>query len=143
MEQKKEKKEKKKEEYPLKGKKLLLVEDHPMNILVVRKQLEGQKLQVEVAANGQIAVDMFLESAVHYYDLIIMDIRMPVMDGIQAAKIIRSFGREDAKTIPIIAMTANAYEEDKEETHLAGMNEHLVKPVAEKELLRKIEQWIS
>ncbi|NCB93056.1 MAG: PAS domain-containing hybrid sensor histidine kinase/response regulator [Clostridia bacterium] len=119
----------KKEEINLEGYKVLLAEDHPMNITVATRLLEKKGVKVTVAENGQDAVNRFDESQEGYYDAILMDIRMPVMDGLDAAKKIRSLGRTDAGEIPIIAMTANALDEDRKQSCAAGMNEHLSKPI--------------
>ena len=91
--------------------------------------LEKRGAAVEVAENGQAAIERFAESVPGYYDIILMDIRMPVMDGITATKAIRAMDRRDASLIPIIAMTANAFDEDMRATKEAGMNDHLSKPI--------------
>ena len=111
------------------GLKVLLVEDIELNMEIVQCMLEDEGAEVTPAMNGQEAVDAFSMNPSGTFDIIIMDIMMPVMDGITAAKTIRAMEREDAKTIPIIAMTANAYEEDIQKTHDAGMNAHLSKPI--------------
>ncbi|MDD4075150.1 MAG: response regulator [Eubacteriales bacterium] len=116
------------------GRRILLAEDHPMNVLVARKILEKSGAQVETAENGKIALDMFTASAPDYYAAILMDIRMPVMNGLEAAAAIRALEREDAKRIPIIAMTANAFEEDIQRSREAGMNAHLSKPIEREKL---------
>lgn len=120
------------EETTLEGKHILLVEDHPLNAEIARKLLEKEGVQVTIAENGKIGLETFELSKPDSYDAILMDIRMPVMDGLAAARAIRALAREDAHRIPIIAMTANAYEEDKREAAAAGMNAHLAKPVAPK-----------
>jgi len=81
------------------------------------------------AENGQVAVEMFADRPAGYYDAILMDVRMPVMDGLSATETIRAMDREDARTIPIIAMTANVFDEDVERSRAAGMNAHLAKPI--------------
>lgn len=111
------------------GMKVLLVEDIELNMEIVQCMLEDEGAEVTPAMNGQEAVDAFSMNPSGTFDIIIMDIMMPVMDGITAAKTIRAMEREEAKTIPIIAMTANAYEEDIQKTHDAGMNAHLSKPI--------------
>lgn len=113
----------------LTGMRALLVEDIELNLEIAQCILEEEGAIVTPAMNGQEAVDIFCSHPAGTFDLIIMDIMMPVMDGITAAKKIRAFQRPDAKTIPIIAMTANAYEEDIQKTHEAGMNAHLSKPI--------------
>lgn len=105
-----------------------------MNVLVARKILEKSGAQVETAENGKIALDMFTASAPDYYAAILMDIRMPVMNGLEAAAAIRALEREDAKRIPIVAMTANAFEEDIQRSREAGMNAHLSKPIEREKL---------
>ena len=116
-------------EYLFEGKKVLLVEDHPLNTMVATRLLENQKMEVVHAEDGQIAVDLFRDSGENEFDVILMDVRMPVMDGLTATKEIRLLPREDAKRIPIIAMTANAFDEDKEQTKAVGMDAHLAKPI--------------
>ena len=91
------------------------------------------------AENGQIALELFEESEENAFDAILMDIRMPLMDGLQATKSIRNLKCTDAKEVPIVAMTANAYEEDRRASLEAGMNEHLAKPVNPQELFRILE----
>ena len=113
----------------LTGHRILMCEDHPINTEIAKKLLQKQNLIVDCAANGQIGVDLFLASPLNYYDIILMDIKMPVMDGLEATRQIRALDREDAKTIPIIALTANAYEQDRQNCFDAGMNEHIAKPI--------------
>lgn len=121
----------------LTGKSILMVEDNDLNAEITRFMLENQKAKVVAAKNGQEAVDKFIENTPHTFDLILMDVMMPVMDGITATKVIRDLDREDAKTIPIIAITANAFDEDAQECIKAGMNGHISKPI---ELDRLAEQ---
>ncbi len=113
----------------LKGMKTLLVEDIELNLEIAQSILEEEGAVVTPAMNGQEAVDAFANNPAGTFDIIIMDIMMPVMDGITATKTIRALDRPDAKTIPIVAMTANAYEEDIRNTQAAGMNAHLSKPI--------------
>lgn len=122
---------------------ILLVEDNDMNILVAQKLLESKGCRIFIAQNGQEAVDMFESSEENFYDAILMDIRMPVMDGLKAAKTIRSLERNDAKTIPIIAMTADAFTEEQKRTFDAGMNAHLSKPVNPLELYQTLMEQIK
>lgn len=123
--------QKKKQQLPhtLQGRKILLCEDHPLNAEITKRLLEKTGCNVSWAENGKIGVELFQESNVNEFDLILMDIRMPEMDGLTAARTIRSMGRKDAKTIPIIAMTANAYDSDIKNSFAAGMNAHLAKPI--------------
>ena len=113
----------------LSGKRILLVEDHPLNAEIAKRVLEAKGILVDHAENGQVGVDMFSKSLTGYYDAILMDIRMPVMDGIEATKMIRNLSRRDARMIPIIAMTANALSDDVNLTRDAGMDAHLSKPI--------------
>ena len=103
--------------------------------------LEDDGVQVTTADNGKLALELFEQSAPGTFDAILMDIMMPVMDGIEAAKAIRHFPREDAATIPIIAMTANAFAEDRKKVLAAGMNEHLTKPVNAAKLHRTLAKY--
>lgn len=127
----------------LAGKHILLVEDHPLNTIVARRILEKQKMDVVSAENGQVALKLFEESERGTFDAILMDVRMPVMDGITATQKIRELKRADAKTIPIIAMTANAYDEDKKQTYEAGMNAHLAKPIEPRMLYDTLAQMFT
>jgi CheY-like chemotaxis protein len=127
----------------LEGYQILMAEDHPLNTMVARKLLESRGAVVTVAENGQIAVDIFDESEPGFFDAILMDIRMPVMDGLDATRTIRSMKRLDARTIPIIAMTANALDEDRRKTKDAGMNAHLAKPFEPMQLFQTLVEHIS
>lgn len=126
----------------LEGINVLLVEDHPLNAEIAEKLLESMGCSVVWAENGQIGVDMFRQSGPREYDVILMDIRMPVMNGLDAAKEIRGLDKEDARSIPIIAMTANAYEEDIKASFEAGMNAHLAKPFDPQRLCEEIGKWV-
>lgn len=123
-------------EYDFSGKRVLLVEDHPVNAWVEQRILEKVGFAVEIAENGKKGVDKYLESGDEYYDAVLMDINMPVMDGLTAARLIRSMSVKGADSIPIIAMTTNGYEEDISRSLEAGMNEHLIKPVEPEVLLQ-------
>ncbi len=111
------------------GHRVLLVEDNDLNREIAREVLEMAGLTVEEAENGKIAVEMFSAANSGYYSLILMDIQMPVMNGYDAAMAIRALKRSDARRIPILAMTANAFVEDIQAAKAAGMNEHLAKPI--------------
>ena len=111
------------------GLNLLLVEDNELNAEIAKTLLSDEGANLTVAEDGLQAVRMFQEKTEGYFDAILMDIMMPVMDGLTATKTIRSLKHPDAETIPIIAMTANAFREDKEKCLAAGMNAHLAKPV--------------
>ena len=127
----------------LKGKRVLLCEDHPLNAKIARRLLEEKEMLVDHAENGKLGVEMFQASGLYDYDLILMDVRMPVMDGLEAAKAIRSLPREDAKEIPILAMTANTFAEDVQQTKEAGMNGHIAKPVEPEHMYRLIVQELE
>ncbi|MCR5405108.1 MAG: response regulator [Butyrivibrio sp.] len=127
----------------LKGRRVLLAEDMKINAEIMKRLLKTKEVEVELAENGQIAVDMFRESKDHYYDAILMDIRMPVLDGLGATKAIRALSRPDAKEIPIIAMTANAFDEDVQRSLQAGMNAHLSKPVEQDKLFMTLSELIK
>ncbi len=113
----------------IEGRHILIVEDIEMNAEILADLLQYEKATTEWAMNGKIALDMFNDSAVGHFDAILMDMRMPVMDGLTAARHIRSLTKADAKTVPIIALTANAFEEDVQQSLDAGMNAHLSKPI--------------
>jgi signal transduction histidine kinase/ActR/RegA family two-component response regulator len=125
----------------LRGRRILVCEDQPLNQKVAQCLLEKAGMQAEIAGNGQIGVDMFAQSAPGYYDAVLMDVRMPVLDGNAAAAAIRALPRADS-SVPIIAMTANAYEEDAEKSRAAGMNAHLSKPVDPSALYRTLAQFL-
>ena len=126
----------------LTGKRILVAEDICINTEIMVQLLEMKNMVAECAENGQIAVEMFQKSRVNYYDAILMDVRMPVMNGLEAATIIRSLDREDAKTVPIIAMTASAFDEDVQRSLQAGMNAHLSKPIEMERLYETLESFI-
>jgi signal transduction histidine kinase/ABC-type amino acid transport substrate-binding protein/ActR/RegA family two-component response regulator len=113
----------------LQGRRILVVEDHPLNREIITRILEAGGLTVESAGNGAEALAAFEKSETGHYDVILMDIRMPVMNGLEAAKAIRALPRADAATVPIIATTAEAFEQEKKEVFSAGMNGHLAKPI--------------
>ena len=116
-------------ETPLNGLKVLIVEDIDLNAEIVADLLDLEGISSDRAENGLVAVDMFSRSKPGEYDAILMDLRMPVMDGLDATRIIRDQNRPDAKTIPILALTANAFDEDVRNSLEAGMNAHMAKPV--------------
>ena len=115
--------------------KVLVVEDNDLNLEIAQFMLEEDGAVVKAARDGLQAVETFKNSEEGEFQAILMDIMMPNMDGIEATKTIRELDRADAKTIPIIAMTANAFVEDMRKTKEAGMNEHLTKPVDAQKLL--------
>ena len=127
----------------LNGKRILLAEDVEVNAEIIKEVLKMRGMLVEHAENGQIAVDMFNAQPVGYYDAILMDMQMPVLNGLEATKLIRSLARTDAKKIPIIALTANAFDEDMQRSMQAGMNSHLSKPIEPDAIYRTLERLIS
>ena len=127
----------------LKGRKILLAEDMPVNAEIMIMVLQMREIDAELAENGKIALEMFEKSPLNYYDAILMDMRMPEMDGLEATQKIRALAREDAKTVPIIALTANAFDEDVQRSLQAGMNAHLSKPVEPEVLFDTLEHMIK
>lgn len=127
----------------LDGKKLLLAEDNELNREIAVELLEAHGLLIDTAENGSIAVNKFEASAPGEYSGILMDIQMPVMDGYKATKMIRSLEREDARAIPILALTANAFASDIGKAHSAGMNDHIAKPIDIEILMEILRRWIG
>ena len=127
----------------LKGRRILLAEDVEINAEIMVMVLETREMEVDLAKNGKIAVEMFESHPEGYYDAILMDMRMPEMDGLTATKTIRAMNRADAKEIPIIALTANAFDEDVQRSMQAGLNAHLSKPVEPKALYETLESLIK
>ena len=124
------------------GVKVLLVEDNELNMEIAKFLLEHAGIKVTTAFNGKEAVDIFASSEENQFDLILMDVMMPVMDGLTATRGIRAMNRKDAGKIPIFAMTANAFSDDIEESRKAGMNEHLSKPLDEKKMMSMIRRYV-
>lgn len=118
---------------------VLLAEDNELNREIASFVLKDEGIQVTEAMDGQQAVSLFLKKPEYYFDAILMDIMMPSMDGYKATQFIRSCGKKDAKTIPIIAMTANAFDEDRKKSKAAGMNAHLSKPLDAQKLIETLE----
>ena len=127
----------------MEGKKLLLVEDNELNREIAVELLAMHGLLADTAENGQIAVERFQASAPGEYACILMDIQMPVMDGYQASEAIRRLEREDARAIPILALTANAFAADVGRAHSAGMNDHISKPIDVDQLIGAIQLWTN
>lgn len=125
------------------GKCLLLVEDNLLNREIACQLLEKRGFRIENAENGMIAVDKVIHSKPGYYDLILMDIQMPVMDGYKATQEIRKLENKELAAIPIIAMTANAFAEDREKAFQAGMNEHVAKPFDIEKLMQVMKQYLK
>ena len=131
-----------KTEASIRGLHILLAEDNELNMEIAEFMLQNEGADVTKAWNGREAVEIFEKSRPDEFDIILMDIMMPVMNGYEASKMIHSMDREDAKTIPIIAMTANAFTEDKIRAKEAGMNEHIAKPVDGKLLVKIIHELV-
>ena len=127
----------------LRGRRILVAEDNAINTQVARRILEAQGCIVEAVENGRLAVESVAHSSAHNYDAVLMDIRMPEMDGLEATRAIRALPQPDAETLPIIAMTANAYDEDIRACREAGMNAHLGKPIDTALLLRTLAEQIA
>ena len=127
----------------LEGRRILLAEDMIINAQIMIEVLKMRGMITEHAENGRIALEMFTDSEVGYYDAILMDMRMPEMAGTEATTAIRALDREDAKTIPIIALTANAFDEDVQRSLQAGLNAHLSKPVEPNLLFETLEEYLD
>jgi CheY-like chemotaxis protein len=126
----------------LKGRHILMAEDVVINAEIMEQIIMVRGAEIDHAENGKIALDMFSNSKEGHYDAILMDVRMPEMDGLAATEAIRALDRPDAKKIPIIAMTANAFAEDKKAALDAGMNEHIPKPIKLNTLLRVLARFL-
>lgn len=127
----------------LKGRHILLAEDVEVNAEIMKMVLSMREMIVDHARNGKIALEKFTDSTPGYYDAVLMDIRMPEMDGLEATARIRALDRKDAKTVPIIALTANAFDEDVQRSLQAGMNAHLSKPIDSSKLYETLESLIK
>ena len=127
----------------IRGVKILLAEDNDLNLEIVTELLEQQGAIITPARNGKEAVTIFENNAPGTFDVILMDIMMPVMDGLEACRTIRSLNRPDASTIPVIALTANAFFEDAKKCLDAGMNAHLTKPIDMKKMTQTIGNFIK
>lgn len=127
----------------LRGRRVLLAEDMAINAEIMKMVLEMREIKADHAVNGRIAVELFTSHPEGYYDAILMDMRMPEMDGLEATRAIRSSNRADAKTVPIIALTANAFDEDVQRSMQAGLNAHLSKPVQPEVLFETLESLIK
>ena len=127
----------------LKGKRILLAEDVAVNAEIIMMLLQMREMEAEHAENGREAVEMFSSRPENYYDAVLMDMRMPEMDGLEATTRIRAMDRPDEKTIPIIALTANAFDEDVQRSLQAGLNAHLTKPVEPDNLYAALESLIK
>ena len=129
------------ENVDLSGMRVLLVEDVAMNLEIAQYMLEDNGIIVTPAVNGADAVSIYMNNPAHSFDLILMDVMMPKMNGLEATEAIRKSGKEDALTIPIVAMTANVYSEDKKATQAAGMNDHLSKPVEITKMMKMLKKY--
>ena len=127
----------------LAGKRVLVAEDVQINAEILKMILQMRSIENDVAENGKIAVEMFASKPAGTYSAILMDMRMPVMDGLEATRAIRAMKRDDAKKIPIIALTANAFDEDVQRSLQAGLNAHLSKPVKPEQLYQTLEELIG
>jgi CheY-like chemotaxis protein len=125
------------------GKRVLLVEDNEINMEIAVELLGQTGISVDTAENGQVALTRVTQTPPGYYDLIFMDIQMPVMNGYEATAAIRASGREDLKTIPIVAMSADVFMDDVKHAQDSGMNGHVGKPVKIEALVNTLENWIS
>mgnify|MGYP000848704929 FL=1 len=125
----------------LQGMRLLLVEDNTLNMEIAAFMLESAGAELTKAQNGQEALDIFRESPVSFFDAILMDVMMPVMDGYQANRAIRALERPDAAAVPIVAMTAHAFADDRQRAYEAGMTAHLAKPLESAVLIRTLQRW--
>ena len=125
------------------GKRVLLADDNNMNLEIERQILVDQGMIVDMAENGQEALSQYMSNAPGTYDLILMDVRMPYMDGLTATKKIRASGKSDCKTVPILALTANASTEDVRKTFESGMNAHITKPVDVQDLFNTIRKALQ
>ncbi len=132
-----------KKAYNFSGKRVLVAEDNELNRDIAAEILKNLGFEVETATDGSIALDMVRDSAEGYYDLVIMDIQMPVMDGYEATRAIRGLPRHDVVRMPIVAMTANAFEEDKERALQNGMNAHIAKPLDVDRLAATLDRLLS
>ena len=116
-------------EYDFTGRRILLAEDNELNMEIAVELLQMNGFQVVTAGDGREAVEQFEKNPPYYFDAVLMDIRMPVMDGLEATKVIRKLGKADSRSIPIVAMTANAFDEDTKKSMESGMNGHMSKPI--------------
>jgi signal transduction histidine kinase/DNA-binding response OmpR family regulator len=123
------------------GKRVLIVEDNELNMEIAEELLLRTGVTVEKAENGEIAVNLLRQMPENYFDIVFMDIQMPKMNGYEATREIRKSGREDLKTLPIIAMSADAFSDDVRHAEEAGMNGHIAKPVEIEKLLHVFEEW--
>jgi len=124
------------------GERVLLVEDNALNMEIARELLEKTGILVETAENGAEAAALLRKHAPAYYDLVFMDLQMPVMDGYQAARAIRASGRADLRNIPIVAVSANAFRDDVTRANESGINDLVMKPISLDRLLAALDKWL-
>ena len=134
--------EKEKKDKDLSGKRVLLAEDVEVNADIIRMILQTRGIETDLAPNGKVALDKFSASEPGHYFAVLMDMRMPEMDGLTATRYIRNLDREDAKNIPIIALTANAFDEDVQRSLQSGLNAHLTKPIKPELLFETLESYL-
>ena len=127
----------------LAGRRILLAEDMQINAEIISMILQSRDMEIDLAENGRIAVEKYGGHEPGYYDAVLMDMRMPEMDGLEATRRIRAMDREDARLVPIIALTANAFDEDVQRSLQAGLNAHLSKPVQPEVLFETLESLIQ
>ena len=125
------------------GKTILVVEDNELNLEIAAELMSMTGAAVETATNGREAVDAFASSDPHHFDLVLMDVQMPVMDGYEATKAIRAMERSDAKSVPIFAMTANAFAEDVRESLACGKDTHISKPLDIQNVYDKMNEFFT
>ncbi len=126
----------------LEGRRILLAEDNEINWEIASELLSALGLELEWAENGKICLEKFSQSPLYYYDAILMDVQMPVMNGYEATAAIRALDRKDAASLPIVAMTADAFAEDVKKCMDSGMNAHVAKPIDVKEVCRQLEKFL-
>jgi CheY-like chemotaxis protein len=131
------------EEISLEGRRILVAEDMDINAQILLKILSQKGIEADRAENGEAALDKFRDSEPWHYDAILMDMRMPVMNGLEATAAIRALDREDAGKVPIIALTANAFDEDVERSLQAGLNAHLSKPLQPEVIFDTLKRLIA
>ena len=127
----------------LTGRRILVAEDNELNWEIARELLSGQGIELEWAENGEVCLEKFRQSGEGFYDAVLMDVRMPVMNGYEATRQIRALNRKDAACVPIIAMTADAFAEDIKRCLECGMNAHVAKPIDFRELTRTLGKYIA
>ena len=133
----------KSEPVDLRGLKVLVAEDVEVNAEILQMILESREIESDVAVNGKVAVELYESHPENYYAAILMDVRMPEMDGLEATKHIRALNRKDSGSIPIIALTANAFDEDVQRSLQAGLNAHLTKPIQPEVLFETLESLLK